>query len=545
MTEQATMTDIAPELRVSRAELSRVLKAHWPELPDAYFDAVADYNGLFVDSRKIRSGDVFIAREGSQQDGHYYIPQALDNGAGLVLLDEGGLEKLSSLAFPDSLLAADGQLKESLQSRIVALTDLDSVLMYLIQTLADIPASLDIMAVTGTNGKSSVTHYIAALSEHLGHSTGLMGTLGVGRLDALQETGLTTPDPLAVAGVAKQLAEAGCERLALEASSHALDQGRLDPLEIRTAIFTNLTRDHLDYHGSMLAYAAAKAKLFQRKTIELAVVNADDDYAALMTAGLPATARCLRVGGAEGDFRVLSWVPEAAGQKAHLLTPEGERELRLSLMGRFNLDNILLAIAALYGRGESLDKLLTIAERIHPVAGRMERLDLPNAPLIVVDYAHTPDALENALGALHDHVKGNLWCIVGCGGDRDTGKRPLMAEVGARRAQYLVITDDNPRTEDPAAIRAQMITGVPNGAVYEEVAGRQKAIEDTIAQASADDLILIAGKGHENYQDIRGVRHPFSDLDIARQALTLRSRPSVHEAEHYQEKNRTQGSSHA
>nr|WP_223302834.1 UDP-N-acetylmuramoyl-L-alanyl-D-glutamate--2,6-diaminopimelate ligase [Halotalea alkalilenta] len=490
-----------PLLVVGRDDLWTTLVKRWPTLPRQPLVELPERFALHLDARRLRSGEVFIARPGVRGDGRAFIAQALDAGASLVLAE--------------APFASD-------DPRVLVLDGLNDALGDLVAELAGIPESLLAIAVTGTNGKSSVTHYIAALSQALGTPAGLMGTLGVGRVGGLHDTGLTTPDPLTVAAVAAGLAREGVVRLALEASSHALDQRRLDALSIRVGVFTNLTRDHLDYHHTMLAYAAAKAQLFRRAELELAVVNADDPHARLMVAGLAPGARLLRVGAETGDFRVLDWAPEPAGQRARLATPEGERGLSLALLGRFNLDNALLAIATLYGLGEPLDAVLAAAARLAPVPGRMERVVEAGAPLVVVDYAHTPDALDNALSALRSHTQGRLWCLVGCGGDRDPGKRPMMAGIGARLADRLVITDDNPRSESAAAIRTAMREGVPAGAEVEECGDRRVAIERTIAAASPEDVVLIAGKGHEGYQEIQGVRHPFSDLEIARSALALR-----------------------
>ncbi|WP_456267548.1 UDP-N-acetylmuramoyl-L-alanyl-D-glutamate--2,6-diaminopimelate ligase [Kushneria sp. AK178] len=468
----------------------------WPEagplqLPD---DA-----RLVLDSRHVQPGDVFVALPGTRVDGRQYIDRARQQGAVLSLVAAPWPEEGDDLLVLEALPARLGQL--------AALA-------------TGVPEALEQIAVTGTNGKSSVTHYIAALSEALAAPAGMIGTLGSGRPGALDHAGLTTPDAISLQQRLRELAVAGAGRVALEASSHALDQQRLSGCRIRAAVFTNLSRDHLDYHPGMAAYAAAKARLFQRPELELAVVNGDDALARLMLAGTHDGVRVLKVGSdASHDFQVRRWQAERLGLEAVIVTPEGERTLRLPLMGRFNLDNVLLAIATLYGLGSSLDALLEAAGQLAPVPGRMQLLARPGAPVVVVDYAHTPDALRNALLALREHVPGRLWCVLGCGGDRDSGKRPLMGGVAALLADEIVVTDDNPRGESPDGIRRMIISEMPDGTSVREVPGRARAIAEVVAEAGAEDVILLAGKGHEDYQEIQGVRHPFSDMDVASLAL--------------------------
>ncbi|RKD76736.1 UDP-N-acetylmuramoyl-L-alanyl-D-glutamate--2,6-diaminopimelate ligase [Kushneria marisflavi] len=467
--------------------------------PDTDTLPLADEARLVLDSRHVETGDVFVALPGTRVDGRQYIDQARDRGAALILVAPPWQETADDLLILDDLPERLGQLASLVMG---------------------VPDSLEQIAVTGTNGKSSVTHYIAALSEALATPAGLIGTLGSGRPGMLEHAGLTTPDAISLQQRLRELAVAGAERVALEASSHALDQHRLSGCCIRAAVFTNLSRDHLDYHPSMAAYAAAKARLFQRPELELAVVNADDALARLMLAGVSKKASVLRVGSQDShDFQVRRWQAQRLGLEAGIMTPEGERTLRLSLMGRFNLDNVLLAIATLYGLGSPLDALMKAAEQLTPVPGRMQLLARPDAPAVVVDYAHTPDALRNALLALREHVPGRLWCVLGCGGDRDTGKRPLMGGVAALLADEVVVTDDNPRSEPPEDIRRMIMSEMPQGAHVREVAGRAQAIADVVARAGAQDVILLAGKGHEDYQEIQGVRYPFSDMDVASLAL--------------------------
>ncbi|WP_372612115.1 UDP-N-acetylmuramoyl-L-alanyl-D-glutamate--2,6-diaminopimelate ligase [Halomonas sp.] len=463
---------------------------------------------LVLDSRRVVEGDIFVAVPGVEVDGRDFIAQALAAGASLVL------------AHYDGTPGPDGD-------RVLWLAGLREAQGELGRVLFGVPREMELIGVTGTNGKSSVTHYLAELSHALGVDAGLVGTLGHGRPRALTAGSLTTPGPLTLQVALGELAAEGVQRVAMEVSSHALEQGRLDGCSVQAAVFTNLSRDHLDYHGSMTAYAAAKARLFRRHELELAVVNGDDPLARLMLAGVHHCVRVLAVGQDEAvTLRVVDWHPHAGGQRALVGTPEGERVLKLALMGRFNLDNVLLAIATLHGLGHSLEALFEAAADLTPVPGRMERLSRPGCPTVVIDYAHTPDALDSALAALRAHLPGSgrLWCLFGCGGDRDPGKRSLMAAAAQCHADVLVVTDDNPRSESPAVIREQVLAGLsPEArAAAWNLPGRGEVIARVLAEAAPEDVVLIAGKGHETYQDIQGVRHDFSDRVEAELALSKR-----------------------
>ncbi|WP_069383845.1 UDP-N-acetylmuramoyl-L-alanyl-D-glutamate--2,6-diaminopimelate ligase [Halomonas caseinilytica] len=497
-------------MHVNASRLMTALARQWPE-GAAALEALqlAGNVALCLDSRELAEGDVFVAVPGVSVDGRDFIDQALATGAAAVLAH----------AEPDASPSSD--------ARVIQLEGLAGGLGELGRSLFEVPASLELIGVTGTNGKSSVTHYIAELSRLLGRDAGMVGTLGHGRPGALREGRLTTPGPLALQSALGELASDGVERVAMEASSHALEQDRLSGCRVAAAVFTNLSRDHLDYHGGMAAYAAAKARLFQRPELRLAVVNGDDPLTRLMLAGLPEGVRVLAVGDDEAvTLRVVGIEPLSQGQRAVIATPDGERVLEIPLMGVFNLTNVLLAIATLYGLGEDLEALFSAAADLSPVPGRMQVIEDTRGPTVVVDYAHTPDALENALQGLRVHMpeQGRLWCLFGCGGDRDAGKRPLMAAAAERHADVPVITDDNPRSEPAAAIREQILAGLSEPARRSAriEAGRAAAIRATIAEADVEDVILIAGKGHETYQEIEGVRHPFSDLDEARAALAAR-----------------------
>lgn len=494
-------------MTLSPGEVLTSLAKVWPKSPlPTDLPKLPGQVRMEMNSRKLAKGDIFVAVPGSQRDGRDFIEQALEAGASLVLAQ-----------------GTHGDVQ--LEGRVLKLPHLSSRLGELGRALYKVPSDLEVIAVTGTNGKSSVTHYIAALSEALGTPAGLVGTLGVGRPGELSDSGLTTPGPLALQATLGELAQQGVKRVALEASSHALDQYRLDAVNVSVSVFTNLTRDHLDYHGSMAAYAASKAKLFRRSELTLAVVNGDDPLARLMLAGISSRVRVLATGQDEAvTFRVLDWQAFEQGQQAMIATPDGEKMLRLTLMGRFNLDNVLLAMAVLYGLGESLDALFDAATSLTPVPGRMELYGDIGAPSVVVDYAHTPDALKSALQALRAHLgdAGELWCVFGCGGERDTGKRAEMARAAEQLADHVVVTDDNPRNESATQIREQIMNGFSAAAQPIEVADRREAVAAAIQQASAKDVVLIAGKGHEAYQEIQGVRHPYTDSEEIQRAFVQR-----------------------
>jgi UDP-N-acetylmuramoyl-L-alanyl-D-glutamate--2,6-diaminopimelate ligase len=506
-------------MQVTAERLATALAGLWPESrPALAAVALPETLRLELDSRRLTEGDVFVAVPGVDADGRDFIPAALAAGASLVLCHRGEEHRREN---------ESGQ-EQGDDPRVISLPVLAERLGSLGRELFGVPDDLVLIGVTGTNGKSSVTHYLAELSESLGVATGMIGTLGHGRPGRLSEGRLTTPGPLALQAALGELAAAGAQRVAMEVSSHALAQDRLEGCRLSVAIFTNLSRDHLDYHDGMAAYAAAKARLFRRPELELAVVNAEDPLVRLMLAGLRPGVRVLATGTSEAvTLRVIDWQPQAAGQRALIATPQGERGIELPLLGRFTLDNVLLAIATLYGLGHSLDTLFAAAEALTPVPGRMQVVTRPGSPTVVIDYAHTPDALDNALQALRAHLPGEnrLWCLFGCGGERDSGKRALMSAIAEQHADRVVVTDDNPRGEDPARIRDEIMTGLslPARAATWNLAGRGEAIARVLEAADPDDVVLIAGKGHETYQEIRGVRHPFSDLAEAERALAVRA----------------------
>jgi UDP-N-acetylmuramoyl-L-alanyl-D-glutamate--2,6-diaminopimelate ligase len=459
---------------------------------------------LTLDSRNVRPGDLFLAVPGAKVDGRAHIADALKSGAAAVAYEVDG-------------------------ATVLPLTDVPLIpVKGLIAQLSDIagrfygePSRLvNMVGVTGTNGKTSITQLIAQALDALGEHCGLIGTLGTGFHGALKSGRLTTPDPIAVQSTLYDLKKAGARAVAMEVSSHALEQGRVAALDFDIAVLSNLSRDHLDYHGSMQAYAEAKAKLFAWSGLKCRVLNLDDAFgrqlaeqeqeSRLITYSLSDSSATLYCRDAQFDDH---------GVRATLVTAHGEYSLRSTLLGRFNLSNVLAAVGALMGMGYPLDDILKVMRQVQGPQGRMQRLGGADKPLVVVDYAHTPDALEKVLEALRPHAKGQLLCLFGCGGDRDSGKRPLMAEVAERLADRVLVTDDNPRSEDPLRIFDDIRPGFSAAANAAFIAGRGAAIAELIASAGLDDVVVLAGKGHEDYQEIKGERQPFSDLEHAAQAL--------------------------
>ncbi|PYC20481.1 UDP-N-acetylmuramoyl-L-alanyl-D-glutamate--2,6-diaminopimelate ligase [Aquipseudomonas alcaligenes] len=459
---------------------------------------------LTLDSRKVRPGDLFLAVPGLAQDGRTHIADAIARGAAAVAYEAEGAAAMTAHS-----------------AELVAIRGLAGQLSAIAGRFYGEPSrGLRLIGVTGTNGKTSVSQLLAQALDLLGERCGIVGTLGTGFYDALQSGRHTTPDPVAVQATLADLKQAGARAVAMEVSSHGLDQGRVAALDFDVAVYTNLSRDHLDYHGSMEAYGAAKAKLFAWPDLKCRVINLDDDFGRQLASE---ERESRLIGYSLSDADAYLYCREASfddhGVRARLVTPQGEGHLRSPLLGRFNLSNLLAVVGALLGLDYPLDEILRVLPQLQGPVGRMQRFGGQNQPLVVVDYAHTPDALEKVLEALRPHVTGRLLCLFGCGGDRDRGKRPLMAAVAERLADAVLVTDDNPRTEDPAQILADISAGFTKPEVVEFVHGRGEAIARLIAAARVGDVVLLAGKGHEDYQEIAGVRHAFSDLIETAKAL--------------------------
>ncbi|HEV6968885.1 UDP-N-acetylmuramoyl-L-alanyl-D-glutamate--2,6-diaminopimelate ligase [Roseateles sp.] len=464
---------------------------------------------LRTDSRQVRPGDAFIAWPGYARDGREYVAAALAAGASTCLVEDGDVERFG---FVDARVASLPGLKARTGEIAAAFfgkpTD-----------------TLDVIAVTGTNGKTSSAWWIAQASARLGRRCGVVGTLGVGEPPRLDYNGLTTPDPVLLQAAFAAMRDQGFAACAIEASSIGIVEGRLAGTAIRVAVFTNFTQDHLDYHGSMDAYWAAKRALFDFPGLRAAVVNLDDPKAPALAAEL--TGLDVWTTGIErDDARLTARGLRYTGDGLAFTLHEGGDaiEVQTGLIGDYNAANLLGVAGALRAQGAALADIARALAAVTPVPGRMQRVgNGRELPQVVVDYAHTPDALDKALSALQGLARargGELVCVFGCGGDRDRGKRPQMGAIAARLSGRVVVTTDNPRTEEPARILADIAAAAPGATVIE---AREEAIRAAIAEAGSRDIVLIAGKGHEDYQEVNGVRRPFSDVAEARAALLERA----------------------
>ena len=456
---------------------------------------------LTADSRNVKMGSIFVAYPGSAQDGRAYIAEAIARGASAVIWEKSGFNWREAWEVPNLGV-------ENLRERI------SEIAGHLYGNPSD---SLWMAGVTGTNGKTSVSQWIAAALDGTGRRSAVLGTLGNGLVGERTEAKNTTPDPIVLQRLLAEYLRRGARHVAMEVSSHGLDQGRVSGIKYDAAVFTNLTRDHLDYHGSMDAYGAAKARLFTARGLRHRIVNVDDEFGAALAKRFPdAITYATR---AKARLRASKIALSDAGVRFQLDSEWGRGEVRAPVLGAFNVANLLAVLGTLIAAGLAFDEAVAAVAALEPVPGRLERVGGASRPLIVIDYAHTPDALEKALEALRPAVAPGhrLFCVFGCGGDRDPGKRPIMGAVAARLADHVVVTSDNPRSESPAAIIEQVLEGIRGGA--EAIEDRQVAIFSAVHHAAPGDVVLLAGKGHETYQEIAGVRHAFDDREVARAAL--------------------------
>ncbi|WP_028614652.1 UDP-N-acetylmuramoyl-L-alanyl-D-glutamate--2,6-diaminopimelate ligase [Halopseudomonas pelagia] len=466
-------------------------------------------DSLALDSRQVKPGCLFLAVPGLKHDGRQHIAQAQAAGAAAVAYEAQGAGDLGC-SLP--ALAIDG-----LAGQLSAIAG---------RFYGNPSQQLRVVGITGTNGKTSVSQMLAQALGALGEPCGVIGTLGSGMPDALLDHGMTTPDALRVQQQLAQLRKLGAKAVSMEVSSHALQQGRVAAVDFDLGIFTNLSRDHLDYHGDMASYAAAKALLFERP-LRAAVINLDDPFATQLLPRCTGKVTTYSLNNSQADIHCSDIRYDQQGIIAqvhvgsHVGGHMGEIVASLStpLLGAFNLANLLAVLGGLCALGVAAKEALAELAKLQAPAGRMQRLGGDNKPVVVVDYAHTPDALEKALTALRAHAQGKLTCVFGCGGDRDAGKRALMGRVAEQGADQLVVTDDNPRSEASASIIEQILQGIEQPQAVRVIASRAQAIHNSITQAQAGDLILLAGKGHETYQEINGVRQPFSDIEQAERAL--------------------------
>lgn len=478
---------------------------------------------LTLDSRAVTPGAAFVALPGTRTHGIGFAAQAVNAGACAVLWEP--IEGVVPPRLPEDV-------------PLIGIPRLSAWLGAIADWFFDAPStSVRVIGVTGTNGKTTTAHVIAAALQQLNVTSGYAGTLGYGRVGDLRSGSLTTPDCITMHRQLAELRDEGVRCLGMEVSSHALDQHRVNGVRFDAAVFTNLTRDHLDYHGTLEAYGAAKAHLFRWPSLRHSIVNVDDAFGRELATRVAHT--CLvvlsRAGEVQLDTRWHSEKGEVKQLFARRVTAApngldieldgswGAATLRSRFVGDFNVENLLAVLATLLTSGVSMQQAIGALENCDPPPGRMETITAPNRPLAIVDYAHTPDALEKALLAVRKHRSGKLICVFGCGGDRDAGKRPLMGAIAERLADRIVITDDNPRTENGDAIVADIRKGLtrPEAAIVER--DRAAAIARAIAEAAASDVVLIAGKGHEDYQIVGAERRSFSDREQALRALGRQS----------------------
>jgi UDP-N-acetylmuramoyl-L-alanyl-D-glutamate--2,6-diaminopimelate ligase len=479
-------------------------------LPDVALPRDIDVSGLVMDSRELKPGDAFVAIAGFGTHGLAFAGEVAQAGAAAILFEPPAPDEYPA---PANAIAVPG-----LRARLGAMGDL----------FHGHPShAMTMVGVTGTNGKTSTVQLLAQAWHLRGLRSGSIGTLGAGRHGQVQPTGFTTPLVLRMHALLGELRDAGVQALAMEVSSHALDQGRVDGVHYDVAVFTNLTRDHLDYHGDMATYGAAKARLFGRPGLKAAVLNLDDAFGRTLHGQLAPALQAVGVsshGQPGAALQAQSQRFDNHGLSFDLVAGDESHPVRSPLLGRFNVDNLLAVAGVLYALGDSPATIAATLSRLQPVPGRMNRLGGDGVqPLVVIDYAHTPDALAQALTSLRGHAQARLVCVFGCGGERDRGKRPQMAQIAEAEADVVIVTDDNPRGEDGDAIVADILAGfaAPQAITIER--DRARAITRAIAVAGPDDIVLVAGKGHEPYQEVAGVRHPFDDTEVARGALQART----------------------
>lgn len=471
---------------------------------------------LVTDSRVVVPGDTFVAYPGGQVDGRQFISQAIAQGANAVIWEANNFVWNKAWQIPN-----------------LAVSDLRQQAGEIAAQVYGHPSEkLWMVGITGTNGKTSCSHWIAQTFNALGRKTALIGTLGNGFPPWLQPTLNTTPDAIRVHGLLAEYVQQNAQAVAMEVSSHALEQGRVNAVQYDVALLTNLSRDHLDYHGDMSSYAAAKRRLFDWQQLKYAVLNLDDSFGSELAAqlhdaeveviGYGLSDQALQQAERQGLRMVFggNLHLDAQGCRLQVHSSWGGGELNSTLLGRFNAENLLGTLAVLLVSGVPLADALHELGQLRAVPGRMQTLDANGCPAVVVDYAHTPDALDKVLHALREvtaHGGGKLICVFGCGGDRDRGKRPMMGTVAGNLADMSIVTSDNPRSENPDEIIAEIVSGI--GGNYQVIEDRAQAIATAINTAQPADTVLIAGKGHEDYQEIKGVKYPFSDIEVAQRSL--------------------------
>jgi len=474
-------------------------------------------SGLRVDSRLVKKGDLFLALSGCRSKSTDHIVEAIERGANAIVA-EGSL--FDGRVFEDG--AAVELFVDDLKHKAGTIAD---------KFFRSPSREMSVIGVTGTNGKTSVASYLAQYFSSGGTKSGLIGTLGYGLVSTkgieFTQTEHTTPNVVEVHRFLALLRDEGAQAVVMEVSSHGISQGRVDGVTFEGAVYTNLTRDHLDYHGTMDAYAKCKSALFESSGLKYAVINNDDSYAEIMKAAVSKNVDLLTYGfSSDADVHASQYQLSSKEICSKVIAKGSARDIRSPLMGRFNLTNLLAVVSVAVAKNDLRNCEKRVSE-IESVDGRMEVLRSKGKPTVVVDYAHTPDALRSVLEALKSHCEGQLRLVFGCGGDRDIGKRPEMAEVAEQYADDILVTDDNPRNEDPEKITKDILEGFRSPDDITVLHDRKTAIERMLAQSNENDLILIAGKGHETWQEIKGTRTFYSDIEEVRRLMGISGHSKV------------------
>ncbi len=455
----------------------------------------ATVGAITLDSRNVVEGSVFFACQGHEVDGRDYVLQAQEAGAIAIIYE-----------------AAEARLANELTIDAFAVHGLAEMVGFAASAFYQNPSEeLQVFGVTGTNGKTTCCYLLAQALTALGLSAGVIGTLGIGPLDKLKSSGLTTPDPITIQAALAEFRDTGVTQVCMEVSSHALDQGRINGVEFFCTLFTNLSRDHLDYHSDMTAYGLAKRRLFTDFHSELVVTNAVDELGSRLID--VANADFIVQYGKGGDVFADDIELGSRGIKLFIDGGHVEFAVETPLIGKVNIPNIEMLVSTLLGLSASVEEIQQILSRLSPAPGRMELFSVPEKANVVVDYAHTPDALKKALLSVKEHCQGELWCVFGCGGDRDAGKRAMMGQFAANYADRLIITNDNPRSEDQASIAKEVAAGASDSSACQIILERAAAIKYAMHSASENDWILVAGKGHETTQIIGSQVLTFSDRE--------------------------------
>lgn len=454
--------------------------------------------GLHNDSRQIKPGFLFIAYPGAATDGRLFIKQAAEAGASAIVYEPENWPVTCPLAPELPNIALPG-----LANKLAAIAS---------RFYGEPSKKLTVIGVTGTNGKTTIAYQLAQAHDLLGGHAAYIGTIGQGEVTALQNLVNTTPDALCLQQLLQGYDQQGIKQVCMEVSSHALCQHRVDNIDFQQAIFTNLSHEHLDYHQTMEAYAAAKAQLFAFPSLKWAIINHDDKYSTMMRQASQ-SGQILSYGINEGaDVQALNWDVSLGGTRLDLASPWGRHQIIIKALGFFNIYNALAVFSSLLAYGYPVEKVVPLMTELKAAPGRMEIV--AQEPYAIVDYAHSPDALENVLATLQKVKKGRILLVFGCGGDRDRTKRPMMGKIASQYADVAIITSDNPRTEDPLAIIDAIEAGISSKTNLYKIPDREQAIAKALSLAAKEDIVLVAGKGHEDYQQIGALRHAFSDQAV-------------------------------